>query len=101
MLSSRNIAATLKDIRETRDFTDVILACQGGQVEAHKIVVSSCSDLLKEIIRNNPHSKPLIYLKDVNIGELEDIVRYMYYGEVRVKHTDLNRFLQMAQDLQV
>ena len=54
------------------DFTDVTLACEENkQISAHKVVLSSCSEMLKKILLDNPHPNPLIYLQGLTIRDLE------------------------------
>ena len=65
----------LKNLEEDCHFTDVTLACaEGQQLKAHKVILSSCSKFFKNILLNNPHNHPLIYLNDINIENLKYII---------------------------
>ena len=45
-----NISHAFGDLRKDNDFLDVTLACEDGQVEAHKVVLASLSLLFKDIL---------------------------------------------------
>jgi len=77
------------------------LSCGARQVDAHKLVLSACSPFFRSILRQNPHQHPLIYLKGVQLAELQAVLNFMYHGEVSVAQDDLNSFLAVAEDLQV
>ena len=54
---------TFKNLQSDEHFSDVTLVCGGGkQLNVHKVILSSCSQLFKEILTQNPHNHPLIYL---------------------------------------
>ena len=56
---------------------------------------------MKNLLLNNPHSHPLIYLKGVEQQELELILQFMYCGEAAIYENRLNIFLNNAKDLQI
>ena len=58
---------------------------------------SSCSEFFKNIFKNNNHSHLLICLDGITSAELENILNYMYDGEVNIFQDDLDRFLAVAQ----
>ena len=57
----------LNELRKDTEFTDVMLISDDKvKVSAHKILLSSCSNLLKFILRSNTQTNPLLYLGGVN-----------------------------------
>ena len=46
-----NIASSFEQLRDHEDFVDVTLACEGGSVKAHKVVLSACSPYFKNILK--------------------------------------------------
>ena len=62
-----NITGAFKELREDKDFFDVILACADGQIQAHKLILSACSTFFRTILRRNKHEHPLVYLKGSSI----------------------------------
>jgi len=96
-----NISCAFRELREDKDFFDVTLACDEEQVQAHKVILSACSNFFKSLLRRNPHNHPLLYLKGVKYSDLLCVLNFMYHGEVNVAQEDLNSFLAVAEDLQV
>ena len=96
-----NIGVAFRELREDKDFFDVTLACEDDQIEAHKMILASCSPFFRNILRKNPHSHPLLYMKGVTQRELKAILDFMYHGEVQVAQEDLNSFLAVAEELKV
>ena len=58
---------TFKELRNDDNFIDVTLACEDGkQIKAHKAILSTSSNVFRNILVNNPHQHPLLYLKGIN-----------------------------------
>jgi len=97
----KNISAAFKELKEEKDFFDVTLVCEDSQIQAHKVILSACSEFFRSILKKNPHQHPLLYLKGVRYKDLVSLLSFMYLGEVTVAQGDLNTFLAVAEDLQV
>jgi len=96
------ICDSFKELRDDNDFFDVTLACDDGkQIKANKVVLSSCSPVLKTLLKSNPHSHPLVVLRGYTSHYLKQLIDFMYFGEVNVAQQDFNEFLRGAKDLQV
>ena len=108
-MSSGNIRLTRRDhqtslagiIQEETEFQDVSLACEDQQVGAHKVVLAASSLKLRHILLSNPHPQPLIYLSGLKFSDLENILRFIYHGEVDISPDQLNSFMEVAKELQV
>ena len=75
-------------------FSDVTLACgDGKQIKAHRVILSSCSSFFKEVLIQNPHQHPLLYLKGVDIEDMKYLIKFIYTGEVEIPNEGLARFL--------
>jgi len=96
-----NINIAFQEIRNEKDFFDCTLSCGPRQIQAHKLILSACSPFFKNILKQNPHQNPLIYLKGVPFNELQYVLDFMYHGEVSVSQNDLNSFLSIAEELQI
>ena len=93
---------TFQNIQSDNHFTDVTLACgDGEQIAAHKVLLSSSSSFFRNILIKNPHQHPLIYLGGPNIGELRNIIKFIYSGEVEIDKDLLDEFLKLANDLEI
>jgi len=97
----KNISRAFSELKEDEDFFDVTLACDGNQLQAHKVILSACSPFFRSILKRNMHPHPLLYLKGIKYEEIQSILNFIYHGEVNVAQADLSSFLAVAEDLQV
>ena len=97
-----NITSTFADVFTENKFTDVTLVSEDKiPIQAHRYVLSVFSPVLKNILLDNPHPHPLIYLRGVNHQEMYSILHFIYHGEVSVNQRNMDRFAQAAKDLQI
>ena len=97
-----NASEAFKILFKDTDFIDVTLACEDGkQIKAHKVILSACSPFFKDILIQNPHSHPLIYLKGINYSCLKYLMKFIYLGETEVEQEDLENFISSAKDLKI
>jgi len=94
---------TWRHLHQSEEFADVTLACDLGQVMAHRIVLSSYSPYLHSILARLRHSpnQPVIFLSNIRISNLTKLLAFMYCGEVDVEESQLESFLQAATTLKV
>ena len=73
------------------------------QVAAHKLVLSACSEYFKDVFKHNskPQAHPLLCLDGISSGDLNNIMDYIYNGEVQIFQENLDRFLNVAQRLKL
>ena len=96
------ICDSFRELRDDSNFCDVTLACDDGeQIKANKVVLSSCSPVLKNLLKSNPHPHPLLVLRGYRSQYLNQLIDFMYFGEVDVAQRDFDEFLRGAKDLQV
>ena len=67
------------------------------QVTAHKLVLSASSEYFKSFFKNNSNSNPFLCLDGVSSIDLNNILDYIYNGEVQIYQEHLDRFLAVAQ----
>ena len=96
-----NISLAFREIRDEKDFFDCTISCGARQIQAHKLILAACSPFFRNILKQNPHPHPLLYLKGVEFNDLQAVLNFMYHGEVNVAQEELNSFLAVAEDLQV
>ena len=93
-----NIGKSFKSLRYEDDLFDVTLVSDDyNQVSAHKLVLSACSEYFKNIFKNNKHSHPLLCLEGVSLQDLNNVLDYIYNGEIQIFQDNLDRFLDVAQ----
>jgi len=108
-----SLSRSFKELRGEADLIDVWLCSEAGEreeaapVAAHRLVLSACSGVLRRLLRRQgagpaPGLAPgVVYLRGVASQDLQNIVSFMYDGEVSIAQDQLNSFLAAAEDLQV
>ena len=97
-----NVLNTFKNLINDANFTDVTLVSEDRkQIKAHKVIISSCSELFSQILLENPHQHPLLFLKGVKHSDLLAIIKFVYLGQTEVAQDDLNHFMESAGSLQI
>jgi len=97
-----NIKGHFISLREEKKIFDVTLVTEDGQqIQAHKIILSAGSTFFHDIFTRNNNFDMLIYLKGVKSSFLENILDFLYNGEVFVSQDNLQTFLDIGQDLKV
>jgi len=97
-----NVSKSFGVLRTEDYLQDVTLVgVDHKQISAHKLVLSACSEYFKDIFKNNKHSNPLLCLDGINNQDLNNILDYIYNGEVQIYQDDLERFLNIAQRLKL
>ena len=64
--------------------TDVTLACGGRVFETHKIMLCVCSAFFRQVLTRQTDKHPIVFLKDIRPKHLEQLLQYMYNGEINV-----------------
>lgn len=96
-----SILSSFRHLRDEEDFVDVTLACDIRSFTAHKVVLSACSPYFRKLLKANPCEHPIVILRDIRAEDVENLLRFMYNGEVNIGHEQLSDFLKTAQLLQV
>ena len=96
-----NVQGSWKELQTEKDFADVTLICEDKQILTQKIVLSFSSPVLRYILKQHSNPNPVIYLTSVKFKFLENLVNYMYQGEVTISNGDLSNFLEVAEDLRI
>ncbi|XP_071525359.1 uncharacterized protein [Panulirus ornatus] len=81
--------------------TDCTLMADGQFVQAHRLVLATCSESFEEMFKTVTHSNPVVVLRDITIQELRGLLNYMYKGETLVKSNDLPGLLKAASQLKI
>jgi len=94
--------SAFKDLLVDEHFTNVTLVTDGNkQIKAHKVILSAFSPFFKEILVNNPHQHPLVYLRGVKHDHLQSMVDFLYLGQTKIKFEEVTEFIKVASDLQI
>ena len=98
---SDHLREMLHKMMKSDELTDVTLVCDDQkQFKAHKIVLSACSTVFKNIIDSLPSSSSVIYLRGIQHHEMESILEFMYLGVATFYQERMSEFLNVAKNLQ-
>ena len=89
------------ELRDADDFTDVTLACEDESIKAHKVILSASSPFFNKMLKSIPHPRPLIYMRGVKGEDLVAMVDFIYLGEANILQEQLERFLSLAEELEL
>jgi hypothetical protein len=97
-----SVGNSFRDLLNDKDFTDVTLVTEDDEhIKAHKVVLSTCSPVLKNILIKNHHQHPLIYLSDIKSKAMKALVNFIYLGETEVGQDDLDLFMKAASKFKI
>ena len=97
-----NLISEINGLLTENTFADVTLVSDDQiMIPAHRFVLSACSPVLKNILVNNPHSHPLLYLRGVKQQELRYILEYMYTGKVTISQDRIKDFIDIAISFEI
>lgn len=97
-----NLSSLVKDFRNDKDFFDVTLLCEDGQlISANKFMLSCCSTFFKFVFKKAAQNNVVIYLKGVKGNQMNSILDFIYHGSTNVHENQLTTFLETANDLKI
>lgn len=97
-----SLLATLPQLLDGDDLTDVTLCAGSRSLKAHRVVLSACSEYFKELFKElGPSHHPVIVLPGVEFSDLCALVTFMYSGEVNIYESQLASLLSMADVLHI
>ena len=97
-----HIPDMFRKLWKDHELTDVTLSTKDNQqIRAHKVILSSVSNVFRFMFRNNQNHNIVIYLKDIKQRELEKVVEFIYKGQCEIAPSDLNDFLTTGKSLEV
>jgi len=89
-------------LQSTSTLVDVSLICQTGEmVKCHKIVLAAASNLFKRLFVESTGKHPVVILPHVTYPDLQNIVHFIYKGEISLGQKNLDTFLAVARSLEI
>ena len=102
---SSNVQKSFQNLRKEEDFFDVTLVGDDCKhVTAHKLVLASSSEYFKMVFSKNKkyfQSNAMICLEGLSQNDLNNVLDYIYNGELQIYQHDLDRFLGIAERLKL
>jgi len=97
-----SVSKSWQKLLKEEKFSDVTLVCEDSQqIKAHKVILSSSSIFFNNILTENDHKHPLIYLKGVKHKRLKHLIEFIYSGETCIDESDVSSFVELGKDLKV
>ena len=97
-----HVTFAFQQLRSKTQYQDVTLVGDDyKQISAHRVVLSACSGYFDKILSQNTHSHPFLCLENFNSSDLNNVLDYIYNGEIQIYQEELGRFLQIAKKLQL
>ena len=96
------VSCSFDRLREDNDFVDVTLISDDkAKLKGHKVVLSACSPFFKDVLKENQHEHPLLYLSGVDSKALKLVLDYIYMGEVQLESDYIDYFFEVAGKLEL
>ena len=97
-----NISKSFGLFRNETYLHDVTLVSDDYKhIKTHKLVLSASSEYFKNVLQHADQSQPLLCLDGVSSVDLQNVLDYVYDGEVKIHQEDLDRFLSVAERLKL
>jgi len=92
-----------RDVFCREDLSDVTLTCRGGTpFSAHKMILAAASTYFRNFfmeVRGKINQHQVIFMKDIDPGEMEYLLQFIYLGEVDIPSLELERLIAISKDL--
>ncbi|CAB4070074.1 unnamed protein product [Lepeophtheirus salmonis] len=80
-----NMEKVFANLVKSESLADVTLYTANGQMfRAHRFVLSSCSDFLRNVFLENPSEQPVVHLPEVESETIKLLLDFIYTGELLV-----------------
>ena len=81
--------------------TDVSITCGDVSLEAHSLILSASSPILRSILAKGEGKKQTLHFMDMNPYHMQLLLQYMYKGEISVPQAELATLMASARSLQI
>merc|ERR1719300_2363517 len=98
-----SVSSMIQGMTKEDKFTDVTIV-SGDEIldyQVHKFMHGAVSPVFKEILLNNPHDHPSIYLNGVREQELQNLLQLIYFGKTRVYESQVDAFLRVIEEFKL
>ncbi|XP_060819255.1 zinc finger protein 624-like isoform X2 [Bombus pascuorum] len=96
-----NLSGLFEGLYKSGSLTDTTLACQGGMLRAHRLVLAACSPYFERVFKEHYGEQPILILKGVAVEEMECLLDFMYRGSIDVSEEHLPSLIKTATDLEI
>ncbi|XP_034943838.1 zinc finger and BTB domain-containing protein 14-like isoform X2 [Chelonus insularis] len=97
-----NLSGLFEGLYKSGSLTDTTLACQGGMLRAHKLILAACSPYFERVFKEHyGEQQPIFIIKGVSVEEMECLLDFMYRGSINVAEEHLPSLIKTATDLEI
>ena len=99
---SSSLATSISECRNSKDYTDVTLVTNDKQFfAAHRLILASASDFFKNILQTLVENNSYFYLSNLNSSEMQQVLDFIYLGEVQIPESFIQDFLALSNILKI
>ena len=92
----------LRNLLMRGELADVTLVADDGRlIRTHKFMLKSCSSFFQSILTSVDQANPIIFLTNIRLKEIQNLLKFMYLGQVFLEEADLNLFMTAAEKLKI
>ncbi|XP_037071204.1 longitudinals lacking protein-like [Pollicipes pollicipes] len=96
-----SLCTEFMELRKNESYVDVTLVCCGGEIKAHRLLLSACSPLLEKLLSANQESEATLILPDLQVSCVRSLIEYVYTGEISVHDSEIDGLVDAATMLEV
>ena len=96
-----HLSELMRGMLKRPDLSDVTLICDESSFKVHKVVLSACSEVFTDIVKQTQGSNSVIYLRGIPAKQMETLVEFMYLGQAQMFEGQIEDFLNIARDLKI
>ena len=82
-----------------KDFSDVTLVCEDGQIQSQKLILSESSKVFKKMLSTAKNVTKL-QLNGITVSEMTQILNLVYKGEIVVDENEFERISMKGRILE-
>ena len=99
---SDHLKNMMKEMMMNEDFSDVTLVTEDKKhIKANCNILSTCSPVFKDMLKQDRNSNPIIYLRGIQHSEMESIIQFIHLGEAKLHKDRMDEFLAVAKSLEI
>lgn len=99
---SKNLLQVQRNIYLSSSMYDVVIASGESRFKAHQLILSASSEFFEQLFKGLPASlTPTVIIPDLNPNLIEQILIFIYGGEVYVQPSILPEFLDCCSFLKI
>ena len=92
-----------EEFYRSKSLSDVVIACDGKSIHAHRIVLSAGSEYFRRILASvsNVQQYPVLIINDISYEDMQTIVEFIYRGQIVVRRDKVEPLRQAAYKLRI